>query len=172
MPVIIDAVPGSTTANSFTTLAFANAYNAGVVGAEGWVDFDTDVKNRALVTATNILSSNVSWIGRRTSYTQALDWPRIWAVDAEGIIYDSTVVPTLVQQATAELARRLAEAGGAEADTTTASIKRLKVASIDVEFKEGAAATPPLPDDVLKMVARLVLRSGGGGMRAVSVIRT
>ena len=178
MPVIVNATPKSSTANSFTTLGEANIYNAGVVGAEGWVDFEMDARNRALVTATNIIASNVRFRGTRTDKDQALPWPRIGVYDNDGFYVSSELIPFALKNATAELARRLLESasgsgGGGASDPLLASIKSFKAGPVDVTFRDDATiTTEALPTDVFRMISHLTVQASGSGVRAVRVIRT
>ena len=78
MPVAIDATVGGANANSYLTLADAQAMIDGMVqnaDVTAWASATTDAKNRALVTATQRLDRE-RFLGARTDDTQALQWPR------------------------------------------------------------------------------------------------
>lgn len=176
MPVVLNATPGSPTANSYATLAYADAYNAGVVGGESWSDpaVERDKKLRALVTATRLLDMNVRWRGEATSSAQALQWPRYFVRDGRGFFLSSTTIPVAVMDAVSELARRLLTSGTA-ADTgdDTANIKRLEAGPVKLEFRDTPVATSggAVDDDVLLMVAALSAESASAGVRSVPVHR-
>ena len=78
MAVTIDATAGGASANSYLTLADAQAIVDGMVedaDVTAWASATTDQKNRALYTATQRLDRE-RFIGARATNTQALQWPR------------------------------------------------------------------------------------------------
>jgi hypothetical protein len=107
MPTII-ATPGATNANSYCTMAEADAYHEAHLYASTWDDAEDDNKIAALIWATRLLDEQVDWKGYITSMTQALRWPRSSVPDRDGRFYfDPTTIPTFLKNATAELARHL-----------------------------------------------------------------
>src|SRR5690606_32459077 len=99
------ATPGAPNANSYVTLAEADAYVAALAGpsARAWEQLDEDAKKRALLTATRRLDQE-DYAGRKASPDQALKWPRVGAKDEDGRTYQSDVVPEVVKNAQVELA--------------------------------------------------------------------
>lgn len=78
MPISINATVGSASANSYITLADAQAIVDGFVedaDVIAWASATTDQKNRALFTATQRLDRE-RFLGARATDTQALQWPR------------------------------------------------------------------------------------------------
>ena len=78
MAVTIDATVGGANANSYLTLADAQAIIDGFVedaDVTAWASATTDQKNRALYTATQRLDRE-RYLGARATDTQALQWPR------------------------------------------------------------------------------------------------
>lgn len=78
MAVTIDATAGSANANSYLTLAEAQAIADGMVeDGDGiaWESASDDQKNRALYTATQRLDRE-RFLGARATDTQGLQWPR------------------------------------------------------------------------------------------------
>ena len=78
MAVTIDATVGDASANSYLTLADAQAIVDGMVedaDVTAWASATDDQKNRALYTATQRLDRE-RFIGARATNTQALQWPR------------------------------------------------------------------------------------------------
>lgn len=78
MPISINATVGSASANSYITLADAQAIIDGFVEDDdvtAWASATTDQKNRALFTATQRLDRE-RFLGARVTDTQALQWPR------------------------------------------------------------------------------------------------
>jgi hypothetical protein len=121
MPISIIATAGAANANSFVTLAEANAYIDGRLNASSWTDASTDTKNRALVEATRDIS-DLTYVGTRVDLTQALAWPREYALNPDApeflergeiseLYYAETVIPQRVKDATCELAAQYVKAG-------------------------------------------------------------
>jgi hypothetical protein len=103
---VIDATLGGASANSYVTLADADAYFETTPDSTNWDDKTNDQKNRALISATRWIDA-LSFYGDRCSETQALKWPREdYKVD--GIELACTLIPVGIEVATYELARALA----------------------------------------------------------------
>jgi hypothetical protein len=78
MAIAIDATVGGANANSYLTLAAADAIVDGLVQDDdvtAWASATEDQKNRALYTATQRLDRE-RFLGARATNTQALQWPR------------------------------------------------------------------------------------------------
>ena len=78
MAISITATAGSASANSYLTLADAQAIVDGLVEDDdvaAWASATTDQKKRALYTATQRIDRE-RFLGARASDTQALQWPR------------------------------------------------------------------------------------------------
>jgi len=105
MPATIDATIGGANANSYLTVAAADALTESMLGTLAWTTATSDSKIRALITATRGLDT-LGWIGSRATTTQALDWPRTDA-SCDGTDYASTAIPTPILYATFDLANSL-----------------------------------------------------------------
>jgi hypothetical protein len=113
---VIDATLSGASANSYVTLAAANAYFETVPDSSTWTDKTDDQKNRALISATRWIDG-LSFYGDRCTTTQALKWPRDeYTVD--GIDLACTLIPEPIKTATYELARALANDTDAITGTT------------------------------------------------------
>jgi hypothetical protein len=159
MSDLLDATPGGANANSFATLAQANAYIASRLYSDDWTDADEDTQERALITATQLIVAAVEWQGWPTSTTQALPLPRTGLRARTGAALPSTSIPLALAYATAEYARQLITAGAMPtAPSDTAGLKRLKAGPVELEWDgSGAAgADGSLPVDVLAMIGFLV----------------
>ena len=78
MAITIDATVGGASANSYLTLADAQALIDGMVENDdvtAWASATEDQKNRALYSATQRLDRE-RFLGARSTDTQALQWPR------------------------------------------------------------------------------------------------
>jgi hypothetical protein len=146
MPVTVTATAGSSSANSYITVAtgddLANVY----LGTLAWSSASADNKGRALIMATRYLDE-LSWIGTRATTTQALDWPRLDAVCCERS-WSSSEIPQPVKQACFDLAEALISAptllGGTGAGNAelipgipNSSLRSASVDVISVQFKDG-----------------------------------
>jgi hypothetical protein len=107
------ATAGSASANSFATVAEGDTYCDARLNATAWGDETNDEKARALIQATLELNT-YTYIGTTVTTTQALVWPRQWAVDPDsplGDYFDTTEIPTRLKNATCELALQYIIAG-------------------------------------------------------------
>jgi hypothetical protein len=155
MAIIIDATPAGPNANSYLTLAEANAYYAGHSHPEHWDDADDDeARNRALVTATRLLDEHLEYDGYVATATQRLLWPRGGLLGVTGYALESDVVPERVKQATAEYARFLLQSDRTgERDDELDAIAELKAGPVEVKFLENEASSRrTVPDEVLAML--------------------
>jgi len=155
MPVsTLVATAGSASANSYTTVAFADQYHLDrpAVGTT-WSTATADQKTAALLWATKLLEQYFEWYGFVTDSTQALLWPRtgLISLNRETSLDDSTV-PTQIQWATAEFARQLLASDRAgDSAVETQGIKLLKAGSIRIDFKDNVQAKP-IPDVVVNLI--------------------
>lgn len=162
---------GSATANSYISIADADTYHETHISPETWDNATTDEKCRALQTATRMLDQWFDWHGSPVGSTQALLWPRVGAVGPNGYELASDAIPTLIEQATAELARQLLDADRtADSDVETQGLSQLTAGSVSMTFR-GVSAKP-IPDAVLTMVSPLgAKRSRSGAAGAVTMRR-
>jgi hypothetical protein len=113
--IAIVATVGGASANSFVTLAEADAYLETRLNASAWNDEEEDdVKMQALCEATRELSA-IQWQGNRADSSQALSWPRSGATNPDGTSsseqYAIDVIPQRLKDATCELALEFLRAG-------------------------------------------------------------
>lgn len=113
MAVAIDASAGGAASNSFVTLAEATTYMESRLNDSTWTAASIDNQNRALVEATREISV-MRFKGERATEAQALSWPRQNAQNPDspyGWLFESTVIPQRVKDATMELAFQFIKAG-------------------------------------------------------------
>jgi hypothetical protein len=153
MAATIIATVGADNANSFGTLAEADAYHETVYHPDDpWptaTDGVTiDKKNRALIMATQLLINMVEWSGYQTTVTQRLPWPRTGMLQRSGLAYvSSTVIPEEVKFAQFELARLLiAGERTAESEVAENGITYLRAGSVTLKFKDSAQGESVIPD--------------------------
>lgn len=143
MPLIVETGTGLANADSYCSLAFANAYLA-ALGFTAWDSLDdSDDKEPALRRATQYMLTEYrsAWRGNRNSSTQALDWPRYGVPQEDGLggYYANNVVPTEIQQACALLAVR-ANAGELDPDLGP-PVTEETIGPITTKYAQGARQT-------------------------------
>ena len=177
MSCTLDATVGGPLANSYCTIAEADAYWASRVRPDEWVNRAADTKCRTLTQATRLLDDYVDWAGVPATYTQLLAWPRwgLWTVAGNPI--QPTVLPDQLKWATAELARVLmVEDPQVPLDIITQGIKSVTAGPVAVAFNgEPGLSTPVaqrvIPPCVWSLIARWAwgLTSGAAGSGRIEV---
>jgi hypothetical protein len=171
MPIAIDATVGGANANSYLTLAAAQAIIDGFVqdaDVTAWASATTDQKNRALFTATQRLDRE-RFLGARATDTQALQWPRTGVRKPDTYIntyavgfpfrittdyFTDTEIPTQIQYAQTVLAVFLHNNTDALGLSGLEDYKNVKIGSLDVTPNLGYGAVgadkvPPLMERYL-----------------------
>jgi hypothetical protein len=138
MAVTLIATVGSSTANAFVTAVEATAYLGTRLNASAFTGASTDDQARAVIEATRELSV-LSWEGQRADSTQALAWPRQFAVNPDSpwqYWFSTTELPQRVKDATCELALEFLKAGTTDiaALDPTISVIRKKVDVLETEY--------------------------------------
>lgn len=150
MAVAIVATVGSSSANSYVTLAEATTALEGRLNSSAWTAATDDTKNRALVEAQLELQVQ-AWQGTRTDAVQSLAWPRQYApdpdapadadIDETGLaVFDDDEIPTRVKQAQIELAFQFVNAGTTDLAMPSGveGVVRRRVDVLEVEYEAGA----------------------------------
>lgn len=122
MPLALIKEDGSglVNANTYALATDGDAYHDGHLYATAWTGATSPNKDKALVMATRLIDGLFQFNGFKRVTAQALQWPRRECRDpdntngivpglllARGPFLDETKVPTLVVNATCELARAL-----------------------------------------------------------------
>lgn len=176
MSLIVEDGTGKPDAESYISVSDAADYLA-KRGNKTFAEADTSDQEAALRNATEFMLSvyRVRWAGFRYGLTQALDWPRSYVPipdvavlggyigSAAFVAYNS--VPTLVQQACADLAVR-ALLGPLVPDVGRLK-KSVKLGPLSVEYQPYGSASTTFVAVTAKLSPYLV---GGGGM--TSLVRT
>lgn len=185
-PAIV-ATAGASNANSYLTVAAANAIATGMVGSLSWATATSDAKAQALITATNGLET-LEFIGERSTSTQALSWPRRYAECGDKAPADDAI-PREVELATFDLANALLTNPALlrSAPTTESlvagvpnrDLKRVKLDVMELEWRTDVtnstteAITPltvlPHLATILGCLSRSTTRTGYG---ACAVVRS
>lgn len=105
MALITETGAGVEGAESYASVADANAYFSARNNAVWDAADSTDAKEPALRKATQYLDAAYRFRGDRTHYGQALCWPRA-SVVIDGIYLDQSAIPQRIKDACCELALR------------------------------------------------------------------
>lgn len=132
MPV--NATVGAIDANSYVTVAEADAYFSDSFGKGLWASALPADKDALVISASRSLDQFITWSGQKTSDTQSMEWPRNNAYDKTGRLYPNNVIPGPVRFAAFELAYYMLQNGGLS--FAEQSVDRVKVGPVDVEFSE------------------------------------
>jgi len=152
--------------NSYVEIADADTYFETRIDNANWFDASDDIKEQALVTATQIVDDH-AWIGSAVSSSQALAWPRKNARyhNARMGFYvtpGETEIPTMVKTAVYEQALHLVN----NEDLLTGStqtFESISVGSISISDSNGDVTRTPMKNSlVLKAIKPLVVRGSVG----------
>lgn len=187
MTLVIVATAGSADANSFVTEAEAIDYAATRLNLVGWATVAgitaTENEKRAMIEATRELNF-LRYKGYRATSTQALNWPRVYAINEEDAPFNEllwiadqgyplyyTDIPQRLKEATIELAFEFLRAGTTDISRldTTAGIIRKKVDVLETEWEPGATSAytglARFPR-VTNLISPLLADSGAGVVRS------
>lgn len=135
---IVEDGTGIAGANSYVTVAAADAYDADHGALAAWSAASESEKQEALRLATQYLDMNYNgrWRGQKADGDQGLAWPRISAVDDDG--YTLEDVPDKLAEACVEMA--LASIAGDDflpsiTDPGQLSEEKIKVGPIETTEK-------------------------------------
>ena len=180
MAVTINASVGAEDANSYLTLADAQAIIDGFVedaDVTAWASATTDQKNRALFTATQRLDRE-RFLGARATDTQALQWPRTGVRKPDTYIntyavgfpfrittdyYTDDEIPQQVQYAQVVLAVYLHNNPDGIGLSGLEDYKNVKIDSIDVtpNLGYGAVGVDKIPPIVERYLTGLRISGPG-----------
>ena len=170
MAFVVETGAGLANANSLASVAAADAYVADR-GITGWTALTNQVKEQALIRATDFLEATYrsAWRGFRNTETQALSWPR-YDLYVDMFLVDSNIVPAAVVRATIEMALR------ASTDATLIEdqgrvITRERVDVLETEYSEFGPRNTSYTA-VARMLSPYTNSSSGGAFASVTVVRT
>lgn len=95
---------GLADADSYVSVDFADSYYSGR-GYSDWSSLETEDREQLLVKATDFIDSVFDWYGKKASYEQALNFPRLNLIDPSG--YTVEGVPLQVKHAVCEAVKIL-----------------------------------------------------------------
>ena len=154
-----DATSGAATANSYASVAEADAYLAVRGDTNTWTALTTGQKENKLQWAAIILDT-LDFKGSKSTSTQALEWPRYDVTDRNG--WTVSGVPVQVKNAQAEMAFQLI-ANDWTQGLGPVTNETLKVGSIDL----GRETHKAIPAPVLALLRPFLAVTPGNGGRLV-----
>lgn len=166
MTLILNATPGSATANAYATEATITALLEGRVNADAWVAATVPQREQAIVGATMRLEQE-SYAGYRAAELQRLKWPRYGAYSDDGYAYPSTSIPLPMQQATAELALLLIVNPALLDPNSLLQFEAVSVGPISITTRESALYANALPAAVRAYLGALSYGSGSSMTKLV-----
>lgn len=174
MTIVVEDGTGLANAQSYVSIAEADAYLTARGKFDAWDEFDADEKGAFLVRGADYLTQTyrMGWSGYRRTTDQALDWPRydVPKQDAPNgayyAYYNSDVVPAEVKSAQIEAAFRLATVGDLLPDVSAPVIERT-IGPITTRYAVGAKQTPTFP-----VIDRLLAPLLKGSSGSASVVRS
>ena len=174
MTLIVETGAIVPNANSYASVADADARHSVSTAADTWENLDPQQKEQRLVTATRRLDALFDWVGVPYSVTQPLGFPRRNLYDQTGRPVYMKLVPAAVRNATIDLALWLPEdvaASGATGDV----IEEITLGPIGIKMAipETAAATvqPYVPADIIMSLRHFGQYVGGGGGSVGRLVR-
>jgi len=135
----INATPGSPSANSYDTIAEADAYHQGnPYAASGWMIISPLRKEQLLRRATRLIDVMPgAWNGNATTAQQALGFPRRGLKTRNGYPVPSNALPTELKEATAEYAWWIQQADlSATNDVQAQGVKSVSAGPVSVSFRD------------------------------------
>jgi len=162
MALIVEDGTGLSTAESYLSETDADTYWSNR-GDATWAAATTAAKEESLRRATQYLDASFNWIGVIKSTTQALNWPRAAAYDREDRSL-ADQVPTLVEQACAELAKEALSGALIATVSRDDRAKRVKAGSVEVEFEGGVSSQKSYALAALIVSPLVDGRYGGGAV--------
>ncbi len=170
----VTATPGATDANSYLTVAEADAFAGARLQADNWNQAAEYDKDSALIQATARIDELV-FTGYKISSGQALKWPRYSAFDEDGYEYPGDVIIPIVQRATFETALWLLNQNAATTDAlaptgleafTQATVGPISV-TVDKSFRAGS-----LPDTITRILRQVLAPGASGGLVMAELLRS
>lgn len=169
MALVIETGEGLPDAQSYTGADWLRAYAAVRGLSVGGIDTPEAEIEAALVRATTWLDAAYSWPGKRKrGRAQALQWPRIDATDADGVVLPDDEIPAEIYSALCEGAvRELASQGILSPDVIPnkiiASARVSDAVSVSYRASQGLDGVRPILTVIDDILATLIGRRASSG---------
>ncbi len=137
--IVVETGAGVPGANSWVSRTTADTYHKDR-GNTAWAAAGGSERDTALILGAQFMGASYKWAGSKTDRDNPMDWPRIGAVDDEGLQRDSDSIPVEIQHAQMEFAL-LALAGPLLPPLDRGGfIKKVEAGPVAVEWDGGAPA--------------------------------
>lgn len=177
MPIVFDATLGSSSANSYVTVARADELLPILVSSTRlavWSALDTTAKETYLMRAVRLMEAYIDWEGTKIDDWQPIGWPRQWIYGPDrSTTLPTDEVPQAVEESQALMALNLAE-GFDQNEASASPVDYLKVSSISISFASQRASRSSmlLPSEVVEKLRGFGSYVGASGMgRSVTMFR-
>jgi len=166
MSLTVETGSGVSGAESYASVADADAYWAARNEPAAWTAAETAEKEAALRIATEYLDARFGsrWRGVKADSDNALDWPRAGVHDENGYLLASDELPTALVRATIEAAGRQAASdldGDVDADSRDIVEESLQAGKVKETIRfAGTKAADPYYTRIERLVARLIWPGG------------
>lgn len=163
----LDATVGSTTANSYVTVAEADAYFLERANSSKWA-VSTE-KAALLMTASRMIDWQLAFQGSKVSELQSMQFPRTGVILPSGYEVPATIIPTEVKFAVFELAYSTIGADRV-ADSPLAGIEQVKAGPLFVKATPAgndSTKANAIPDHVRQLLLNYLVQSGIGVYRLI-----
>jgi hypothetical protein len=165
LTLIVEDGTSKPDSNTYIGLADADAYFEGRLNNTAWTGADIDTKTAALIQATRLLDSYVTWTGSKKTAEQSLQFPRA------GIYVNNTdysgIIPTELKNAECELALVLLQQD-TQAISDTIGFSQISVAGTVSLTIDKHDRVKEVPSHVFMLISHLGNRKG----RHVRLVRT
>lgn len=160
MTLVLDPTVGGANANTWATLAEAEAYLEGRLNLGSWATAEDETKNAALVQAARRLSRE-RYHGLPVTSTQALAFPREGLEDERGELIAEDVIPRGVKEAQIEEALALVRSPARQDPSALAGFASIGVGPIALATKQAAPSANALTPAAVQYLRPY--RLGGAG---------
>jgi hypothetical protein len=163
MTLVVETGASLSDAESFCSVAAADARRTAFGDGTAWDALETSEKEQALRKATAFMEQRYRqrWRGYKFRRDQALSWPRVGA-EVDGYVLESNLVPSEVANVCADLAlKSLSESLNAD---LTRGIVREKVGPLETEYDAYSPQGPRYPAIDQALAPFL---NGGGAARVM-----
>lgn len=158
----LDASVGTSTSNSYVTVAEGDSYFVDRLhGSATWTALTE--KEAALITCSSLIDWYHKFKGDKVSEDNGLDWPRTGAVRSSGVAIEEDVIPIEVKQAVFELVLSSAIADRT-ADDPLAGLSQATAGPLTVKTDGGgvdSTAKDVIPEHIKKLLSGLTVSMGG-----------
>lgn len=145
MALVVEDGTGMANADSYVSLADAESYFAAMPPSvtTAWTSLATDAEKENLLRyATRVLDQKARFKGARTVKTSSLRWPRTGAIDCDGVLVGSNVLPRPIVSAVCEIALWCAAPGqGPNTVSSKQGIESITADVVSVTFRADYDAT-------------------------------